>query len=162
MNQLLQGGRPIDALTKDCCYRDISSLAEDVQQLQREKSKVQANYDQAMKNQNSTLQEIARLKEQNDKLTRELSEIKDVALNVESEANLSLENLYKRNTALKIKLNEAKIRVQELESQIGFNGEGSVRDLKTANMKIKFLQEQLKNLSEKGDFFKKQNYFLLI
>lgn len=150
MNQLLCGGRPISALTKDCCYRDISSLAEDVHQLQREKSKIQAKYDQAIKSQNNALQEIAHVREQNEKLTEELNNIKDVALSVESEANVSLENLYRRNTALKLKLNDAKKRVQELESKIGLNGEGSVCDLKTANMKIKFLQEQLKNVSEKG------------
>lgn len=152
LNQLLAGGRPISALAKDCCYRDISSLAEDVQLLQREKSKIQANYDQAIKNQNLARQEIDYLKEQNDKLNKELNDIKDVALSVETEANSSLDVLYKRNTALKLKLNEAKKRVEQLESHIGFNGEGSVKDLKTANMKIQFLQEQLKNVSEKGKF----------
>lgn len=153
MNQLLTGGRPPLALAKDCCYRDISTLAEDIQRMQRQKSELEANYNQAIKAQTHALDEVARLKEQNEKLTRELNDIKDVALSVESEANLSLDALYKRNTALKSKLNEAKKRIDELESQIDSNGYiGGSKDIKAANVQIKLLKEQLESEKNKGDF----------
>lgn len=148
---MLAGGRPISALAKDCCYRDISSLAEDIQRLQRQKSEIEANYQQALKAQSHAHDEVARLKEHNSNLTKELNDIKDVALSVESEANVSLEALYKRNTALKHKLNESKKRIQELESEMNaIGGSGGTRDLKAANMQIKFLQEQLQSVTNKG------------
>lgn len=153
MNQLLTGGRPLSALAKDCCYRDISSLAEDIQRLQRQKSEIEANYELAINAQSHALEEVARLKEQNNKLTKELNDIKDVALSVESEANDSLDALYKRNTALKLKLNDSKKRIHELESQINSVGlGGGTKDLKAANMQIEFLQEQLQSLTNKGMF----------
>lgn len=147
---MLSGGRPISALAKDCCYRDISSLAEDLKRLQRQKSQCEANYEQAMKGQNHALAEIQRLKDENEKLSKELASMKDLALSVESEANLSLDALHKRNVALKTKLNESKKRIQELESNLGYCNESGVEDLKTANAQIKFLQEQLQSAANKG------------
>lgn len=147
MNQLLSGGRPISALAKDCCYRDISSLAEDLKRLQCQKSQCEANYDQAMKDQNHALQEIERLKDENGKLSKELASIKDLALSVESEANVSLHTLHKRNLALKLKLNESKRRIQELESNMSSCNEP---DFETTNTQIKLLQEQLKSSLNKG------------
>lgn len=151
MNQLLAGGRPPLALAKDCCYRDISTLAEDIQRMQRQKSELQANYDQAIKAQTHALEEVAQLREENEKLSKELHDIKDVALSVETEANVSLDALYKRNTALKLKLNDSKKRIQDLEAQLNSIGStGSSKDLKAANLQIKFLQEQLQTVTNKG------------
>lgn len=147
---MLTGGRPISALTKDCCYRDISSLAEDLKRLQRQKSQCEANYEQAIKGQNHALQEIERLNDENGKLSKELARIKDLALSVETEANVSLDTMHKRNLSLKLKLNEAKKRIQELESNMGACNESGTKDLKTANTQIKFLQEQLKSSLNKG------------
>lgn len=146
---MLSGGRPISALAKDCCYRDISSLAEDLKRLQRQKSQSEASYEQAMKGQNHALAEIQRLKDENEKLSREVASLKDLALSVESEANLSLDAMHKRNVALKSKLNESRKRIQELESNLGSCNE-SGDDLKTANAQIKFLQEQLQSAKNKG------------
>lgn len=147
---MLAGGRPVSALAKDCCYRDISTLAEDLQRLQKQKAQCEANYEQALKGQKHALDEIARLKEDNEKLSHELKQIKDVALSVESEANLSLDALHKSNTSLKLKLHESKKRIHELESHLCLTGEYDSKDLKEANMKIKFLKEQLRSVSEKG------------
>lgn len=150
LNQLLAGGRPIAAIAKDCCYRDIGSLTKDVQELQCQKSQIEANCEQAIKSQNYALEEVARLKEHNEKLAKELNDIKDIALSVESEANLSLHTLHKRNTALKLKLNESKKQIEELELQMGIYGTVGIRDLKTANIQIKFLQDQIKTISING------------
>lgn len=153
LNQLLAGGRPVSALAKDCCYRDIGSLTKDVQELQSQKSQIEANCEQAIKSQNYALDEVARLKELNEKLVKELNDIKDIALSVESEANLSLDTLHKRNTALKLKLNESKKLIEELELQMGIHGAAGTRDLKTANIQIKFLQDQVKTITNKGKVF---------
>lgn len=147
---MLAGGRPVYTLAKDCCFRDVNSLVEDLQRLQQQKSQCEANYELAIKNENHALQEVSRLRGECDKLSAELNDIKDVALSVESEANLSLEALHKRNTALKLKLNESKKRIEELETQIGLAGGNGAKDLKAANIQIQFLQEQMKMVTEKG------------
>lgn len=154
LNQLLTGGRPPLALAKDCCYRDISTLAEDIQRMQRQKSELEANYEQAIRAQTHALDEVTRLTQQNEKLTKELNDIKDVALSVESEANVSLDVLHKKCTALKLKLNDSKKRIQDLELQIASNGSttGGSKDIKAANLQIKFLQEQLQTVTNKGEF----------
>lgn len=151
MNQLLSGGRSITALAKDCCYRDISSLADDLKRMQREKSECEANYEQAIKKHRHTLTEIEHLKEENLKLSKEVAGIKDLALSVESEANRSLETMHKRNMSLKSKLNESNKRIQELELNLTHCNESDVSDLKTAQAQIKLLQEQLKSVSNKGE-----------
>lgn len=153
MNQLLSGGRPVLALAKDCCYRDISSLAEDLQLLQAQKAQIDSKYERAVEAQTKALDEMANYKEQNEKLQEELDHLKDVALIAESEANLSLDALHKRNTEYKLKLIESKKRIQQLEKELESNGGGNKKDLKTANMQIKFLQEQLQSSADKGKIF---------
>lgn len=102
MNHLLVGGRPPLALAKDCCYRGVSSLTDDIQELQREKSKVQADYDLARKNEQAAFEQIEKLKEQNEQIVKELNDLKEVALSVENEANSSLSTLHKHNSVLKV------------------------------------------------------------
>lgn len=102
MNQLLVGGRPLAALEKDCCYRGVRTLTDDIEQLQNEKSKIQAEYEEAIQNHHAAIDTIAVLKQQNQKITKELNDLKEIALSVESEANVSLETLHKRNAALKV------------------------------------------------------------
>lgn len=157
---MLSGGRPISALAKDCCYRDISSLAEDLKQLQRQKSQCEANYEQAIKGQSHALGEIQRLKDENERLSKELASMKDLALSVESEANLSLDTLHKRNVALKSKLNESRKRIHELESNLGVCNESGIEDLKTANAQVKFLQEQLQSATNKGKLVEFKPYIV--
>lgn len=99
---MLIGGRPINALAKDCCYRGIKSIVEDVEQLQKEKSQIQAEYEEAIINYHAAIDTIAVLKQQHQKATKELNDLKEIALSVESEANVSLETLHKRNSALKV------------------------------------------------------------
>lgn len=148
---MLAGGRPIAALAKDCCYKDISTLVDDLNRLQRTKSECESNYEQAMK-------ELARLSNENENLSKELMDIRNIALGVESEANLSIDVLHKRNSLLKIKLIESKKRIVELESQLNPYNESSVVNIKLANKQIKCLQEGLQRATHKGKiFFKKYN-----
>lgn len=99
---MLAGGRPSAALAKDCCYRGISTLTDDVERLQREKSHMQAEFEQTVDSQRDSTTQIARLRQQNDKLTNELKSLRETALSVESEANKSIDVLHKKNSVLKV------------------------------------------------------------
>lgn len=104
LNSLLIGGRPPSALAKDCCYRDVGSLTEDIDTLQKQKSKLQMNLEESIERQHEAMERAMRLEENNQHLTKELNELKNVALSVETEANSSLTNLHKRNCSLKVTL----------------------------------------------------------
>lgn len=102
MNNLLVGGRPSSALAKDCCYRGVGSLTEDVEMLQKEKSKMQTQLENCLRKQHEAMERAMALNEQNKKLTDELNDIERVALSVETEANNSLSTLHKQNVKLKV------------------------------------------------------------
>lgn len=99
---MLAGGRPAAALAKDCCFRGISTLSGDVERLQREKSQMQAEYEQTIDSQRDNTSQIARLRQQNEKLTAELKSLRETALSIELEANKSIEVQHKKNAALKV------------------------------------------------------------
>lgn len=158
---MLTGGRPVSALTKDCCYRDISTLAEDLQRLQQQKSQCDANYKQSVKSLENALLENERLNEKCKQLSNKMEVIAETAYSVESEANLSLSNLKETEKTLRLKLEEYKKRIKELESKVSHIDTYDAQNLKEANMKIKFLKEQLKNSSEKGKFLLDYEYLCL-
>lgn len=84
---MLIGGRPVSALGKDCCYRGIGKLSDDVDALQREKIALQKQLKENVLQQHMIIQEDSKLTERNKQLERDLREMEGVALQVESEAN---------------------------------------------------------------------------
>lgn len=104
LNNLLIGGRPPSALAKDCCYRGVGTLTEDMEEMQREKSKLQQQLENCLRNQHEAMERAMSLDEKNKKLMKELNDIEKVALSVETEANSSLSTLHKENLKLKVSI----------------------------------------------------------
>lgn len=102
LNNLLIGGRPSSALAKDCCYRGVGTLTEDMEEMQREKSKLQQQLENCLRGQHEAMERAMSLDETNKKLMKELKDIEKVALSVETEANSSLSTLHKENLKLKV------------------------------------------------------------
>lgn len=98
------GGRPSSALAKDCCYRGVGSLTEDIEILQKEKSQMQMQLENCIRHQHEAMERAMALNEQNKKLTDKLNNIEEVALSVETEANNSLSTLHKQNVKLKVRI----------------------------------------------------------
>lgn len=99
---MLCGGRPSAALGKDCCYRGIGTLAEDVETLQKEKVALQVQLKESVSQQHEAMQRALRLAEQNEQLDKELHEMERVALSVEEEANEKLSNKKKQYSDLEV------------------------------------------------------------
>ncbi|XP_055384228.1 centrosomal protein of 135 kDa [Condylostylus longicornis] len=87
LNELLQGGRPAAALARDCCYRNIGPLKEDLDLLQREKNEIQGKLYECESDMHEAKQRALDLIEQNKILEKELEELKNTALSLEKEAN---------------------------------------------------------------------------
>lgn len=118
LNRLLIGGRPVTALAKDCCYDGVGTLTQDIDAMQLEMSELKQRLDEAILNQHDTEQRAAALKRANEAMAKEMRELKEVALGVESDANSTVDTLRQQNAQLKSKIYEAKKAACELESKL--------------------------------------------
>lgn len=142
LNCLFIGGRPAAALAKDCCYKDVSKITEDVSVLQRDKIELQRKLSDVL-DRNETLHN--KWKEQKLKLTKleaYVREISDAALYVEREANLKIKN-QNRNIAV---LNENLTRsTADEKSQELKRLKKTLKESKQQEQKFLFEIEYLKN-----------------
>lgn len=90
LNSMLIGGRPPAALGKDCCYRGVGNLSEDVTTLQNQKVALQADLKAAVDQQHKVQQREMALAKRNRALEQELRQLEDVALHIEEAANEKL------------------------------------------------------------------------
>uniref|UniRef100_A0A182LU91 Uncharacterized protein n=1 Tax=Anopheles culicifacies TaxID=139723 RepID=A0A182LU91_9DIPT len=116
LGALFAGGRPAAALAKDCCYRDVNELGHDVATLQQEKVSLQQELLEARQTHERTVRKLSRLSEKNQQLEKDLREFENVAMKVESEANLNIIEHDRKNSDLQVKLQQSQLRVRELES----------------------------------------------
>ncbi|XP_053683707.1 centrosomal protein of 135 kDa [Sabethes cyaneus] len=133
LGALFAGGRPSVALAKDCCYRSVNTLAEDVEKLQHEKASVQNKLASALESQQNASKKIQKLSERNKRLEQELKEIENVALNVESEANLNILDRDRQNSDLQIKLHQSNMKIKELETILEARSSGLVPSSSSAS-----------------------------
>lgn len=87
---MLSGGRPTAALGKDCCYRGVGALSNDVATLQKQKVALQADLTESVAQQHEAKERAIALAQRNRVLEKELRELEDVALRVEEAANEKL------------------------------------------------------------------------
>lgn len=148
LNGLLVGGRPASALVKDCCYHGVVSLNTDIDALQRQKAEIHQKYEDTIRSQQDTINRTVYLTEKNLALAREMAELKEVALNAENDANLTLSSLHRKNTQLKAKLNDAKKEVSALEEKLRRGHKQKLMNEKTDLM----VEEELERTKEIGKF----------
>lgn len=86
----LTGGRPAAALGRDCCYRGIDTLTEDMKLLQKQLIATKHELKESLEQQHEAKLRAIKLDEQKTKLARELREMEEVALKVQDEANAKL------------------------------------------------------------------------
>ncbi|XP_052873031.1 centrosomal protein of 135 kDa [Anopheles cruzii] len=116
LSALFAGGRPAAALAKDCCYRGVDVLGQDVDALQQEKLSLQQKLDDAAAAHERMARKLSKMSETNQRLEKELREMENVALKVESEANLNILAENRKSSDLQIKLQQSQLRVNDLEA----------------------------------------------
>ncbi|XP_053669259.1 centrosomal protein of 135 kDa [Anopheles marshallii] len=135
LGTLFAGGRPAAALAKDCCYRDVNELGHDVSTLQQEKLSLQQELHEVQQTQERTVRKLSRLSEKNQQLEKELREFENVAMKVESEANLNIIERDRKNSDLQIKLQQSQLRVRELESLLELcSGANKIQNLSDSSV----------------------------
>lgn len=103
---LFVGGRPVSALAKDCCYKDVSKITEDISHLQKEKVELTAKLVEYEDRHQKLLSKWKAQKEKMKKMDNYLKEISEAALFVEREANMKIKNQHRDIAELKENLNK--------------------------------------------------------
>lgn len=91
LNDMLAGGRPLAALAKDCCYKDVGALSQDIDLLQREKSDLMMQVREFQDKMHDAMQRALSSEEDKIKLQTQLEELKEAALQVEQQANAEID-----------------------------------------------------------------------
>lgn len=89
------------ALAKDCCYKNVARITEDVEFLQRDKVELQRKLTESLEQNEKLYVKYKNLKDKNGTLEEYLKEIGDAAMFVEREANLKIKNQNKEILELK-------------------------------------------------------------
>lgn len=159
---LFTGGRPTSALGKECCYRNVGTLAEDVEYLQKEKNSMQLQLKDSIHNQHEAMQRAVKLADKNKLLEKELEELEKVALLVEKEANANLVEKERTNSELQLKLAKSRERIIELENEMRLFKISSDKDYAKVNLQAAInvtndekcrLIKQINSLTSKGVCF---------
>jgi chromosome segregation ATPase len=132
---LFIGGRPVSALAKDCCYKDVSKISEDISVLQREKIEMTSKLADYEDRHEKLHKKWKAQREKINKLESQLKEISDAALYVEREANLRIKN--------------QRTHIAELKENLNKNGSSIPQELKDLKRTIKEkIKQEQKHLFE--------------
>ncbi|XP_017955741.1 centrosomal protein of 135 kDa isoform X2 [Drosophila navojoa] len=110
LNGLLSGGRPPAVLAKECCYKEVGALSEDIDLLQREKTELMTQVSEYQDKMHDAMQRALRLEEEKQRLQTNLCELKEAALQVEDQANSEID-------AKEAELRQLQIELEKLQKR---------------------------------------------
>lgn len=142
LNCLFVGGRPTAALAKDCCYKYVSKITEDVSHLQRQKIELQGQLTEYQDRHEALHSKWKQQKIKIAQLESYIKEISEAALYVEREANLKIKNQNRDISDLKENLTRSTADTKSLEIK---NLKRSLKEKKHQEQKLMFEIEYLKN-----------------
>lgn len=159
LRNLLTGGRPPQALAKDCCFKNVGALAEDVEQLQKDKVQQQIQLEESIKSQHEAMKRAMDLAEENNNLKQNIKKLADTALTVESQANLKLVERENFITELKIKLTESKNKIRELEYELSHARHTDDKDYEKISIKndLKQAKDEIDDLKNSIKKYKQRD-----
>lgn len=142
LNCLLVGGRPVSALAKDCCYKNVKEITHDVSVLQRDKIKLQEKLQEYFDRNEKLLEKVKNQREKIGNLEAYISQISDAALYVEREANLRIKNQNRDIAGLKENITKSS---SDWKSQEIKKLKRTLKDKNQQEQKLTFEIEYLKN-----------------
>lgn len=140
LSALFVGGRPVNALARDCCYKDVSKITEDISLLQREKIELSTKLADSEERHEKLYQKWKQQKDKIKHLEDYLKEITDAALYVEKEANLRIKNQNKN--------------IAELKENLHSNGSTVPQELKDLKKTLKEKNKQEQKLLFEIEYLK--------
>ncbi|XP_033242157.1 centrosomal protein of 135 kDa isoform X2 [Drosophila miranda] len=125
LNDMLSGGRPPAALAKDCCYREVGALSEDIDLLQREKTELMIQVREYQDKMHDAMQRALSSDEDKRQLQMNLDELKQAALQVEEQANLEIDARELEVKHLQVELKQLQQRNEQRLKDVRLTGGAS-------------------------------------
>lgn len=158
LSALLEGGRPLPALSKDCCYKEMSNkiaeLAEDLEALRLKNHELDLQLADSIARQHEAMKRALQLADKNKLLEKELKDIDKLALVVEQDCDNKvrtkaeqLEMLRSRMEEMNKKLEVSEERIEDLERHLteahrrNKEQEGDIELLRNEKEKLKHATE---------------------
>ncbi|XP_075161369.1 centrosomal protein 135kDa isoform X2 [Haematobia irritans] len=167
LNDLLSGGRPPAALARDCCYKNVGAMNDDIDLLQREKMDSLTRMREFQEQMHEAMQRALDLEKTNRSLQKQLDELKEAALLVETEANQEISQREAEVEMLKTQLKQmqGKCKLVVENKQIDTRkdkGKSTSGDCKisTSGMDKHRFNEKINELTQKETELKIENEHL--
>ncbi|XP_063697169.1 centrosomal protein of 135 kDa-like [Culicoides brevitarsis] len=164
LNALFTGGRPADALAKDCCYKNVQALTEDVQYLQEQKMMLEQKLAMKHGTHSEIIKNTDKIIEENKTLRQHLKDLEKVALSVESRANEMVIEKDKEIQKLKETIDKTHSKLLNMENGLSGNEIYSVPNSVSQsvfgdnrNENLQDLQKQLNEKTIDAEVLKREN-----
>lgn len=102
LHKQLTGGRPVAALGRDCCYRGIDTLTEDMKLIQKQLIATKKELSESLEQQHEAKLRAIKLDEEKTKYARDLKEMEEFALAFQDEANAKISDYEKKQEHLAV------------------------------------------------------------
>ncbi|XP_021192854.3 centrosomal protein of 135 kDa [Helicoverpa armigera] len=168
LNMLLEGGRPLTAISRECCNissnERIQNLMKDLRELESANDLLKKEIDNGLEKQHEAMLRALTLADKNKNLQEELQKVDTLALKVEEDCNKRLasmtnevnflqkrvEGLESRNTTLESQLTEYQLkentpRINKLQEELAL----ALKENESLQNEIKDLISLNKNLQDK-------------
>lgn len=130
LNMLLEGGRPVTSINRDCCNRALENKVQELtkQLLDMEicNDQLKKEVDNGLEKQHEAMLRALHLAEKNKKLQEELQKVDALALKVEADCNYRLGILMNEVNQLQSKIDSLSKKNFELEKNVSDNKESSL------------------------------------
>ncbi|KAJ6642911.1 Centrosomal protein of 135 kDa [Pseudolycoriella hygida] len=136
LHKQLHGGRPVAALGRDCCYRGIDTLAEDMKSLQKQLMVAKKDLSDSLEQQHEAKIQAIKLDEEKTKYAKDLKEMEEFTLKFQHEANEKIMEFEKKYEKVVEQLNESLRKINALETGGKSTSSTSQQNKMIENMKI--------------------------
>lgn len=159
LNILLEGGRPLAAISKDCCKpstdSQIQSLIKELREIETENETLKKDVQTGLEKQHEAMLRALTLAEKYKVLQEELKKVDLLALKVEEDANKKISILTNENNILQTKVDSLHVRNLELEKQI------SSYQIRENSATARKLEDFLESNNKENEKLKLENINLL-
>lgn len=122
LNMLLEGGRPITAISKDCCNvsssERVQKLMKEIYELENANDNLKKEIENSLEKQHEAMLRALNLADKNKNLQEELQKVDTLALKVEDDCNKKLAAMSNEVNFLQTRIEGLIMKNSELEKQI--------------------------------------------
>ncbi|KAJ0178204.1 hypothetical protein K1T71_006027 [Dendrolimus kikuchii] len=154
LNILLEGGRPLAAINKDCCNLNndvkVTQLSRELQELESANGILKKEIEVGLEKQHEAMLRALSLADKNKALQEELQKVDTLALKVEEDANKRLAAMINDMNFLQTKIEGLTMKNSELERELFQSNE------KVNSPKLQKLQDSLNSTLKENNILHKE------